>query len=87
MAEVEKSESCRRLLAKRMKDGWLEEAPLFDDVTTVGSRILGSIDGIVAGWPCQVTFCTVRIWYGSAWFLGSVCLHLLLPGHEHSWKT
>lgn len=51
---VEKDEYCRKILTARMQDGWLDEAPIHDDITTFcGRDWRGRIDLICGGFPCQ----------------------------------
>ncbi len=56
VAFVEKSAAATAVLQKRIRDGLLEECPVFSDVRTVSVASLGTpIDGIIAGFPCTGT--------------------------------
>lgn len=51
---VEIDEYCQRVLRQRMQDGWLDPAPIWDDVLTFDGRPWrGRIDIVTAGFPCQ----------------------------------
>lgn len=52
LAEVEKSEYCRQILALRMKEGLLHEAPIWPDATTVDASDNSAV-GVGGGFPCQ----------------------------------
>ena len=42
------------VLAARMRDGWLDDAPIWDDVTTFdGTPWRGRVSLLTAGFPCQ----------------------------------
>lgn len=50
----ESDEYARNVLSARMRDGSIEAAPIWDDVTTLHlDEFAGWIDAIVAGFPCQ----------------------------------
>src|SRR5581483_3896314 len=51
---VEKDDYRSQVLIQRMRDGWLDDAPIWDDVTTFnGEPWCGRVDIISAGFPCQ----------------------------------
>lgn len=51
---VENNEYCVEVLKARIKDGYLDDAPIWDDVRTFDGRPWrGSVDIITAGFPCQ----------------------------------
>lgn len=51
---VEWDEYAANVLAARMRDGWLDEAPIWDDVRTFEGRPWrGNVDVLSAGFPCQ----------------------------------
>lgn len=51
---VENNAHCQRVLAARMRDGSLPEAPIWDDIKTFdGNHWRGRVDVISAGFPCQ----------------------------------
>ena len=51
---VEREAFCASVLAARMEDGSLDQAPVWDDVATFdGNPWRGSVDIITAGFPCQ----------------------------------
>ena len=55
---VEINDYCQRILAQRIKDGLLDEAPIFSDIRTFISEgysesYKGMVDVITAGFPCQ----------------------------------
>ena len=51
---VERAEYCQKLIQQRMRDGWLSEAPIWDDLTTFDGRPWrGCVDFIFGGIPCQ----------------------------------
>lgn len=51
---VEKDEYCQQVLIQRIKDGYLDDAPIWDDVRTFdGYPWAGCVDVITAGFPCQ----------------------------------
>ena len=53
-AGVEINAFCQTVLHQRQKDGWLEEFPIYDDVTKLdGSKFIGSFDVLCGGFPCQ----------------------------------
>ena len=54
---VENSEYCQRVIAARIRDGFLEEAPIFGDIRAfIGEGYAESYQGMVdvlsAGFPC-----------------------------------
>jgi len=51
---VEKDSYCQRVLRARIADGYLDDAPIFDDVRTFdGLPYRGKVDIVTAGFPCQ----------------------------------
>ncbi|MEE8471110.1 MAG: DNA (cytosine-5-)-methyltransferase [Dehalococcoidia bacterium] len=55
---VEKDDYCQRVIAQRIKDGLIEEAPIFGDIRTFNDSgcaelYRGVTDIISAGFPCQ----------------------------------
>jgi DNA (cytosine-5)-methyltransferase 1 len=51
---VEENKACQEVIRARIRDGLLQDAPIWPDVVTFsGRRFRGYIDGIVAGFPCQ----------------------------------
>lgn len=54
---VEINEYCRRVLEQRIKDGILDDAPIFGDIQefnrTYAGEFKGMVDVITAGFPCQ----------------------------------
>jgi len=51
---VERNPFCRRILRCRMRDGCLDDAPIWDDLRTFDGRPWrGLVDCVVAGYPCQ----------------------------------
>ena len=51
---VEREISCCKILAARMRDGCLDDAPIWTDIDTFDGRPWrGVVDCIVAGIPCQ----------------------------------
>lgn len=51
---VEKDPFCARVLEARIRDGWLDDAPIWDDLATLDGRPWrGSVDLVAGGVPCQ----------------------------------
>jgi len=55
---VENDDYCQRIIAQRIKDGILDEAPIFGDIRAFNSegyahQYYGMVDIITAGFPCQ----------------------------------
>lgn len=55
---VENNEYCQKVLAQRIKDGFLDEAPIFGDIRAFigegyAEAYQGMVDVITAGFPCQ----------------------------------
>ena len=55
---VEYDDYCQRVIAQRIKDGLLDEAPIFGDIKTFISdgyaeSYTGLVDVVTAGFPCQ----------------------------------
>ena len=54
VAYVEYNDYCQRLIKQRIEDGLLDDAPIWDDVTTFdGNPWRGCVDIISGGFPCQ----------------------------------
>jgi len=58
MGYVEYDDYCQRVIAQRIKDGYLNEAPIFGDINSFISEgyaasYTGMVDVITAGFPCQ----------------------------------
>ena len=53
----ENNDYCQRVLAARIRDGYLDEAPIFGDIRTFNHRwaesYRGMVDVVTAGFPCQ----------------------------------
>ncbi len=49
------------VLEARMRDGCLERAPIFADVTKLCGHHLGPIDVVTAGFPCQGNSCAGKM--------------------------
>lgn len=55
---IERDPYCQHLLQQRMRDGWLDDAPIWDDLTTFdGSEWRGRVDFVFGGPPCQPYSC------------------------------
>lgn len=51
---VEIDKYCQSVLRQRQNDGWMEEFPIYDDVTTIdGTKFKGNFDVLCGGFPCQ----------------------------------
>jgi DNA (cytosine-5)-methyltransferase 1 len=53
---VEFNDYCQQVLAQRIKDGFLDEAPIFTDVrafASIAEQYRGFVDVVTAGFPCQ----------------------------------
>lgn len=51
---VEQDEYCQRVLRARIRDGFLDDAPIFSDVRAFnGLPYRGRVDCVSAGFPCQ----------------------------------
>lgn len=55
---VEIERYCQKVIAQRIKDGFLDEAPIFGDIRDFinqgyAESYKGLVDGITAGFPCQ----------------------------------
>jgi len=53
---VEHDKYCQQVIAQRIKDGFLDEAPIFSDVrefTHIAKEYRGYADLVTAGFPCQ----------------------------------
>ena len=54
IAYVEVDSYCQEILKARMKDGYLDDAPIFSDICAFdGEQCRGVVDIITAGFPCQ----------------------------------
>ena len=53
VAYCENDDDCRRLLRKNMKDGLIDDAPIFQDIKTLHHQMVSpQIDLMTAGFPC-----------------------------------
>ena len=53
-AGVEINEFCKAVLKQRQQDGWMEEFPIYDDITKLnGKDFEGCFDVLCGGFPCQ----------------------------------
>jgi DNA (cytosine-5)-methyltransferase 1 len=51
---IEIDRYCREVLRQRIRDGFLDDAPIFHDLRTFsGEQYRGKVDIITAGFPCQ----------------------------------
>lgn len=55
---VETNDYCQRVIAQRIKDGFLDEAPIFGDIRAFirqgfAESYKGMVDVVTAGFPCQ----------------------------------
>lgn len=51
---VEKDDYCQKVLRARIRDGYLDDAPIFSDVRSFDGRpYRGRVDLVSAGFPCQ----------------------------------
>ena len=51
---VEIDKYCQTVLKQRQLDGWMEEFPVYDDITKLqGKDIKGKFDVLCGGFPCQ----------------------------------
>lgn len=51
---VEIDPYCQKVLAQRQKDGWMEEFPVYPDITKLkGADFKGEFDVLCGGFPCQ----------------------------------
>ena len=51
---VEIDKYCQQIIQARIRDGFLDDAPIFPDISTFnGARCRGVVDIITAGFPCQ----------------------------------
>lgn len=58
---IERDPACLEVLIARMRDGSIDEAPVWDDLTTFDGRPWrGLVDGIIGGIPCQPYSCAGR---------------------------
>jgi DNA (cytosine-5)-methyltransferase 1 len=58
IAYVEWDDYCQRIIAQRIRDGLLDEAPIFSDIRAFigegyAERYRGMVDILTAGFPCQ----------------------------------
>ena len=53
-AGVEIDSYAKNVLVQRQKDGWMEEFPIYDDITKLnGEEFKGTFDILCGGFPCQ----------------------------------
>lgn len=53
-AGVEINEFCKTVLKQRQQDGWMNEFPIYDDITKLnGKDFEGTFDVLCGGFPCQ----------------------------------
>lgn len=53
-AGVEIDEFCKTVLRQRQQDGWIDDFPIYNDITTLnGQKFKGSFDILCGGFPCQ----------------------------------
>jgi len=51
---VEKDKWCQRVLLQRIRDGFIDDAPIWDDICTFdGTQWRGIADVVTGGFPCQ----------------------------------
>ena len=51
---VEIDKFCQSVLRQRQSDGWMDEFPIYDDVTSIdGTEFEGMFDVLCGGFPCQ----------------------------------
>ena len=51
---IENDDYCQRILQARIRDGFLDDAPIWDDIKTFdGTPWAGQVDILTAGFPCQ----------------------------------
>lgn len=82
---VERDAAAVRVLDARMRDGWLDPAPLWDDLTTFDAAAWrGAVDLVVAGFPCQPVSVAGkrRAQLDSRWLWGSVLRAYVDSGAE-----
>ncbi len=54
VAGIEIDEFCQQILKQRQKDGWMEEFPVYGDLTQLNGReFKGKFDIVCGGFPCQ----------------------------------
>src|SRR3990167_7690074 len=44
---------CQEVLLHRMEEGWLDMAPIVEDLCRETWRVWRGVDGVVGGFPCQ----------------------------------
>lgn len=53
-AGVEIDKYCQDVLTQRQRDGWMEQFPIYNDITTLnGADFKGKFDVLCGGFPCQ----------------------------------
>ena len=86
---VERDTYCQQVLQARIRDGYLDDAPIWDDVTTFDGRPWsGRVDCIAGGVPCQDLSCAGKraglegersgLWWEFARIIGEVGPRLAL---------
>lgn len=87
---VEWDDYCQRVLAARIRDGILDEAPIFGDIRTFihqgyARRYRGMVDVISAGFPCQPFSIAGNMGGGSdernMWPPTFECIRIIRPQH------
>lgn len=66
-SKVEWSPECQQVLKARIKDGYLDHAPVFSDVEAYkpSQSVQDSCEGLVGGFPCQAPCSSMKVWIGT----------------------